>query len=90
MKKRIPFFYHSVYRTVKNDCTVSIDKKPYEVPARYIGQKVEIRFPLDNPEDLRLFDEEGMQVQKLTPLDKNFNAQHTIRYSEDEEGDDDV
>ena len=82
-------FYHSVYRTVKNDCTVSIANKLYELPARYIGQKVEIRFPLDNPEDLRLFDEEGRQVWKLTPLDKNFNAQHTIRYSEDEneEGD---
>jgi hypothetical protein len=80
-------FYHAVYRTVKNDCTVSINKKLYEVPAAYIGMKVEIRYPLDDPGDLRLF-EDGKQVAKLTLLDKNYNAQHIIRY-EDREGEDD-
>jgi hypothetical protein len=77
-------FYHAIYRTVKNDCTVSINKKLYEVPAAYIGLKVEIRYPLNDPEDLRLF-ENDRQVAKLTLLDKNYNAQHIIKYDDDQE-----
>lgn len=78
-------FYHAIYRTVKNDCTVQISNKLYEVPAAYIGMKVEIRYPLDDPADLRLF-ENNQQVARLTLLDKNYNAQNTIRYDDDEEG----
>lgn len=77
-------FYHAVYRTVKNDCTVSINKKLYEVPAAYIGMKVEIRYPLNDPEDLRLF-ENDRQVARLTLLDKHYNAQNIIRYDDDTE-----
>ena len=32
-------FYQAIYRTVKNDCTVQISNKLYEVPATYIGMK---------------------------------------------------
>lgn len=80
------YFYHTVKRTVRNDCTICFKNQAYEVPAKYIGKKVEIRYPLDNPTDLRLFDDDK-QVAKLYPLDKHFNAQNTIRY---EEGDTDV
>jgi transposase InsO family protein len=75
------YFYHTIYRKVRNDCTISFKKQAYEVPAKYIGRKVEIRYPLDNPGDLRLFDG-NKQVTPLHPLDKHFNAQNTISYKE--------
>ena len=37
-------FLNRVYRKVKKDATVSIDKASYDVPMQFIGQKVEIRF----------------------------------------------
>jgi len=79
------YFYNTIKRYVRKDCTVQIRKKFYEVPALYVGTKVEIRFPVDCPDDLRLFDS-GKQIMKLTPIDKHYNAENTITYSyEDEE-----
>ncbi|MCK5202078.1 MAG: Mu transposase C-terminal domain-containing protein, partial [Spirochaetales bacterium] len=77
------YFYHSIQRTVKNDCTIVFRKIEYEVPAKYIGSKIEIRFPLDNPEKLSLF-ENNIQIHALTKLDKHLNSENTIRYSEDD------
>ena len=74
------YFHHSIFRKVKNDSTVTVDNVLYEVPSKYIGKKIEIRFPLDNPEDLRLF-ENNTQCAKLTKLDKHFNSETKIKYS---------
>ena len=80
------YFYHTIYRLVRGDCVISVINKLYEVPAKYIGKKIEIRHPLDNPFDLRLF-EDNKQVLKLTPLDKHFNAESTINYYKEDEDD---
>lgn len=75
------YFHHSIFRKVKNDSTVAINNILYEVPSKYIGKKIEIRFPLDNPENLSLF-ENNTQCAKLTKLDKHFNSETTqIKYS---------
>jgi len=74
------YFHHSIFRKVKNDSTVTVENVLYEVPSKYIGKKIEIRFPLDNPEDLRLF-ENNTQCAKLTKLDKHFNSVAIIKYS---------
>lgn len=83
------YFYHSVQRTVKNDCTIVFKNKEYEVPAKYMGKKIELRFPLDNPEKLSLF-ENNMQIHTLTKLDKHFNSENTIRYSKENQEEEDV
>lgn len=78
------YFHHSLFRLVKNDSTVTVDNILYEVPAKYIGKKVEIRFPLDNPLDLRLF-ENDKQCALLTKLDKHYNSEFKIRYNAGED-----
>ncbi len=78
------YFHHTIFRTVKNDSTVTVDNCLYEVPSKYIGKKIEIRYPLDNPEDLRIF-EENNQVAVLTKLDKHFNCEARIAYSMEDE-----
>lgn len=80
------YFYNSVFRTVKNDCTVTVDNIIYEVPSKYIGEKIEIRFPIENPNDLRIF-ENGQQVNTLTKLNKHLNFEAPIKYSNEEEQD---
>ena len=80
------YFHHTVFRTVKNDSTVTVNNCLYEVPAKYIGKKIEIRYPLDNPRDLRIF-ENNKQEAVLTKLDKHYNSESRIAYSRE---DDDV
>jgi hypothetical protein len=47
------------------------------VPPAYIRHKIEIRHPVDNPEDLYLYDN-GIRVGRIKLVDKKENA-HTFR-----------
>ena len=39
-------------RVVNNDATISFKGAIYEVPAAYIRQRIEIRHPVDDPDEL--------------------------------------
>ena len=60
-------------RVVNNDATISFKGSLYEVPAAYIRQRIEIRHPVDDPEELYLYDN-GIRVGKIKLLDKKENA----------------
>lgn len=60
-------------RVVNNDATISFKGSLYEVPAAYIRQKIELRHPVDQPEELYLYDN-GVRVGRIKLLDKRENA----------------
>lgn len=60
-------------RIVNNDATISFKGKVYEVPAAYIRQRVEIRHPVDDADDLCLYDN-GARIAKLKLVDAGENA----------------
>jgi transposase InsO family protein len=60
-------------RVVNHDATISFKGALYEVPAAYIRQRIEIRHPVDDPEDLVLYDN-GKRVAALKLLDARENA----------------
>jgi putative transposase len=60
-------------RVVNNDATISFKGALYEVPAAYIRQRIEIRHPVDDPQDLYLYDN-GVRVGRIKLLDKGENA----------------
>lgn len=60
-------------RVVNNDATISFKGALYEVPAAYIRQRIEIRHPVDDPEELYLYDS-GVRVGRIKLLDKRENA----------------
>ena len=60
-------------RVVNNDATISFKGFLYEVPPAYIRQKIELRHPVDDPQDLSLYDN-GVRVCKIKLLDKKENA----------------
>jgi putative transposase len=60
-------------RFVNNDATISFKGSLYEVPCAYIRQKIELRHPVDAPQDLYLYDS-GVRVGKIKLLDKRENA----------------
>jgi len=60
-------------RVVNNDATISFKGSQYEVPAAYIRQRIEIRHPVDDPQELYLYDN-GVRVGKIKLVDKKENA----------------
>jgi transposase InsO family protein len=60
-------------RVVNHDATISFKGSLYEAPAAYIRQRIEIRHPIDQPEELYLYDN-GLRVGKIKLLDKKENA----------------
>jgi len=60
-------------RVVNHDATISFKGSLYEVPTAYIRQRIEIRHPADDPEELYLYDS-GVRVGRIKLLDKKENA----------------
>jgi putative transposase len=60
-------------RVVNNDATISFKGSLYEVPQAYIRQKIEIRHPVDDPDELYLYDND-VRVGRIRLLDKKENA----------------
>jgi hypothetical protein len=80
-------FLITLQRVVKNDSTVSIAGVLYECPARFIGKKIEIRYPSDKPHDLSIY-EDDQPVAALLKLNANENAtlpHRGIRFTKEEE-----
>jgi transposase InsO family protein len=60
-------------RIVNNDATISFKGALYEVPSAYIRQKIELRHPVDDPQELFLYDND-IRVGRIKLLDKKENA----------------
>ena len=60
-------------RVVNNDATISFKGNIYEVPSAYIRQRVDIRHPVDDDQELYLYDKD-VRVGSLKFVDKRQNA----------------
>jgi hypothetical protein len=67
------FFLAAIKRKVRLDATVRIHKVDYEVSMKYVGETVEIRFPVDKPDIFYLY-ENGQPVMQLRALNLVENA----------------
>jgi len=67
------FFFCSMKRKVRLDGTITVRTTYYEVDMKYAGEYVEIRFPVDNPDRLFLFDNDRL-CKELKPVDLVQNA----------------
>jgi putative transposase len=77
-------FLNTLQRRVKNDATVSVDKKLYEVPPAYIGKTVALSFPIDAPERITLVEAgKPMALLKLVNPNENANKPHTAIHFKD-------
>jgi len=67
-------FLMTCYRKVHRNCTVKYKSQEFEVPAEYVGQTVEIRYPVDDLFDLRLYGSELNFVKKIFIVDPIGNS----------------
>lgn len=67
-------FLYRVERKVKNDATISIDKEIYEVPTKYVGNKIYVRYDPTNHEEAFIFSENGERLERITKVNKIDNS----------------
>jgi hypothetical protein len=65
-------FLNRIWRKVRKDSTVSINKVSYDVPMQFISQKVEIRYRPDDMDHAMVCYEDAMYPIRKT--DKNENC----------------
>lgn len=67
------FFLVTVERSVAKDCTISLHGMDYEVPAQFVGKRVELRFSQECPNEVFLYDN-GVRIQKIQLVDSRLNG----------------
>ena len=71
-------FMGRIVRVVRNDSTVSVYNRFYEVPPEFIGSRCDLRFPLGKPEELILY-QDDKPVVKIKEVDLADNARFHAR-----------
>ena len=77
-------FLHVEEKPVALDATIRLGKKDYEVPQKYIKQRIIVKY---SPEDLSfvyIYNEKTKELEKVYPIDKIANSKikrKTISYS---------
>ncbi len=72
-------FMGRIVRLVRNDATVSVNTRFYEVPPQYIGARCDLRFPVGKPEELYLYLDDK-PVTRIKEVDLAENARfHATR-----------
>jgi transposase InsO family protein len=67
-------FLYRVSRKVKNDATISIDTVAFEVPMKYIGDRVNIRYDATCMDKAYIFSDDGKVLDTIYPLKKIDNS----------------
>jgi len=67
-------FLHRVTRRVNNDATIQLYNKLFEVPQKYIGQKINVRFPPDNLDKAYIFNQNNQMSETVYPLKRIENS----------------
>ena len=80
-------FLMTLKRKVKNDSTISVNAKLFEVPTKYIGAKIEIRHTHDKPDEPVIYenDEPVCRIKLLNVNENAYFATAGIRFSKKEE-----
>ena len=67
-------FLYRVVRKVNNDSTISISNIIYEVPGKYTGFKINIRYDPTNTDKVYIFDDNGNLSEAIFQVNKIDNT----------------
>lgn len=77
-------FLHRIKRKVRKDRTIKINNDYYEVPYKYLGKDIEIRYDPNNLKEVFIF-ENNKKIEKCNLVNKVINSKikrkNTIDYS---------
>jgi putative transposase len=67
-------FLYRVVRRVKNDATIPILNLIFEVPAKYIGEQIKVRYDPSSLDKAYIFDDDGSCINTIYPVNKIDNS----------------
>lgn len=67
-------FMHTITRKVSKDRIISVNNKLYEVPYKYVGQTIELRYYVENSDELWIY-EKKERMEKCSILNKVDNSE---------------
>lgn len=67
-------FMYRVERRVKNDATIPILNYLFEVPAKYIGERIKVRYDPTSLDKAYIFDDNGKCLLEIYPVNKVNNS----------------
>lgn len=74
-KQELDFmFLYRVTRKVKNDATIPISNVIFEVPAKYTGEQIKVRYDPTSLDKVYIFDDSGSCCETVYPLNKIDNS----------------
>jgi hypothetical protein len=68
-----PLFLRRETRKVRHDSTITIDKKLFEVPPKYISQSIEVRFEPHDLSEIFVY-ENGAEMARVRQVNLTENA----------------
>lgn len=74
LEKLEDHFLHRETRRVNNDATIQLKTKLFEVPQKYIGQKLNVRFPPDSLDKAYIFNQNNQLTETIYPLKRIENS----------------
>jgi hypothetical protein len=76
-------FLITINRRVKNDSTISVNNILYEVPPSFIGKTIQIRYPLDKPENLTIYENNKpvCRIKRVNPHENSNPPSWGIRFT---------
>ena len=83
-------FLHRVTRKVNNDSTIQLDSKYFEVPQKFIGQRLNIRYLPSDTDKAFIFNQDNVLIATIYPLKRVDNSKvkrNVIDYSKMNGGD---
>ena len=83
-------FLHRVTRKVNNDSTIQLDSKYFEVPQKFIGQRLNIRYLPSDTDKAFIFNHDNVLINTIYPLKRVENSKvkrNVIDYSKMNGGD---
>jgi len=74
-KQELDFiFLYRVTRKVKNDATITILNTLFEVPPKYIGEQIKVRYDPTQLDKAYIFDDDGKYIDTIYPVSKIDNS----------------
>ena len=71
-KQELDFIFHyRVTRKVKNNATITILNTLFEVPPKYIGEQIKVRYDPTQLDKAYIFDDDGKYIDTIYPIYKN-------------------
>lgn len=67
-------FLYRVERRVKNDTTIPILNSIFEVPTKYIGERIKVRYDPTTLDKAYIFDDNGKCLLEIYPVNKVDNS----------------